>query len=87
MKIKKPKKMIEAKREDIVLICTLGKESVFVMRRLKNGKYESKSTFRNHESGTIFDSSKDALEIIKELIDDYEKTLKSEEEDCEQEEV
>ena len=62
MKIKMPKKTIEAKKEDIVLICTLGKSSMIIARRMKNGKYESKLTNGYIGDNKIFDSLDDVLE-------------------------
>lgn len=77
MKMKKPKKMIEAKREDVVLMCSLGKSSMFVMRRMSNGKYESKWEDKKGVSLKIFEKSADALERVKQMIEEYEQSLKS----------
>ena len=81
MKIKMPKKTIEAKREDVVLMCTLGKSSMFIMRRMRNGKYESKWEDKKGISLKIFEKSEDGLEKVRQMIEEYERGLESEEEE------
>ena len=78
MKVKKPKKMIEAKKEDIVLICTLGKSSMIIARRMKNGKYESKLTNGYIGDNKIFDSVDDVLEQIQMMVKAHESVIESE---------
>ena len=78
MKMKKPKKMIEAKKEDIVLICTLGKSSMIIARRMKNGKYESKLTNGYIGDKKIFDSVDDVLEKIQMMVKAHESVIESE---------
>ena len=78
MKMKKPKKMIEAKKDDIVLICTLGKSSMIIARRMKNGKYESKLTNGYIGDNKIFDSVDDVLEQIQMMVKAHESVIESE---------
>ena len=78
MKMKKPKKMIEAKKDDIVLICTLGKSSMIIARRMKNGKYESKLTNGYIGDKKIFDSVDDVLEKIQMMVKAHESVIESE---------
>ena len=78
MKVKKPKKMIEAKKDDIVLICTLGKSSMIIARRMKNGKYESKLTNGYIGDNKIFDSVDDVLEQIQMMVKAHESVIESE---------
>ena len=78
MKMKKPKKMIEAKKEDIVLICTLGKSSMIIARRMKNGKYESKLTNGYIGDNKIFDSVDDVLKKIQMMVKAHESVIESE---------
>jgi len=78
MKIKMPKKTIEAKKEDIVLICTLGKSSMIIARRMKNGKYESKLTNGYIGDNKIFDSVDDVLEQIQMMVKAHESVIESE---------
>ena len=78
MKIKMPKKTIEAKKEDIVLICTLGKSSMIIARRMKNGKYESKLTNGYIGDNKIFDSVDDVLEKIQMMVKAHESVIESE---------
>lgn len=86
MKMKKPKKMIEAKQEDVILVCTMGKSSMIVARRMKNGKYEMKSTYKGKERSKVFEKSEEILELIQEMISDYESKLISEDEEKKPEE-
>ncbi|MBQ4134040.1 MAG: hypothetical protein IJD66_00845 [Methanocorpusculum sp.] len=78
MKIKMPKKTIEAKKEDIVLICTLGKSSMIIARRMKNGKYESKLTNGYIGDNKIFDSVDDVLKQIQMMVKAHESVIESE---------
>jgi len=78
MKIKMPKKTIEAKKDDIVLICTLGKSSMIIARRMKNGKYESKLTNGYIGDNKIFDSVDDVLEQIQMMVKAHESVIESE---------
>ena len=70
--------MIEAKKEDIVLICTLGKSSMIIARRMKNGKYESKLTNGYIGDNKIFDSVDDVLEKIQMMVKAHESVIESE---------
>lgn len=78
MKMKKPKKLIEAKNEDIVLICTMGKSSMVVARRMKSGKYESKLTNGYISEKRVFDSVDDALAFIQKMVKAHESVIESE---------
>ena len=73
-----PKKTIEAKKEDIVLICTLGKSSMIIARRMKNGKYESKLTNGYIGDNKIFDSVDDVLKQIQMMVKAHESVIESE---------
>ena len=76
MKMKKPKKMIEAKQGDIVLICTMGKSSVFVTRRMKNGKYEAKINLDSNEEKRTFNSIDEALSVVQKMVKVHETILR-----------